>query len=186
MTGTAQNERGLAGTRTRRTLTMVAVAGAVALALAACGKNDSPVSSAANQTATTQAPVVSATTVPIPTTAAAKPTVATASNATFGTILVDATSGKTLYVFDKDAGGVSACTGNCAGTWPAVVLGSGATTPVAGTGVTGLTTAARPDDATKLQVLWNGKPLYTYAADTAAGDTKGDGVGGIWHVAKAA
>jgi predicted lipoprotein with Yx(FWY)xxD motif len=99
--------------------------------------------------------------------------------------MVDAT-GKTLYTFDKDTSATSSCTGGCAATWPALVLPSGTTTPVAGAGLNGLTAVARPDDATKTQVAWNGKPLYTYAADTAPGDTKGDGVGGIWHVAKPA
>lgn len=46
--------------------------------------------------------------------------------------------------------------------------------------------AARPDDAAKMQVVSNGKPLYYYAADTAPGETKGDNVGGTWHVARPA
>ena len=58
--------------------------------------------------------------------------------------------------------------------------------PVAGAGVGNLTATARPDDATKMQGVWNNKPLYTYAGDTAPGETKGDGVGGTWHVAKPA
>jgi len=90
------------------------------------------------------------------------------------------------HTFDKDTTGTSACTGNCAGTWPPLVLQSGASAPVAAPGLTNLGAVARPDDATKMQVVWNGKPLYTYAADAAPGDTKGDGVGGIWHVAKPA
>ena len=161
-----------------RGLAVVASVAGLAVVMTACGGNDKPVvSSSQQQPATTVAPAVT-------TTAAPKATVATASNATFGTIMVDST-GKTLYTFDNDTTTVSSCTGNCAGTWPALVLPTGATAPVAGPGVTGLTVAARPDDATKMQVDWNGKPLYTYAADTAPGDTKGDGVAGKWHVAKA-
>jgi predicted lipoprotein with Yx(FWY)xxD motif len=34
-------------------------------------------------------------------------------------------------------------------------------------------------------VSYNGMPLYYYAADSAAGDTKGQGVGGVWFVAGA-
>jgi predicted lipoprotein with Yx(FWY)xxD motif len=183
MTEIRTNGRLWAGTKARRGMTVLAVAGALAVALAACGKDDKPVTAAnGGQTATT---VSVATTVPVATTVAPKPTVATATSATLGTILVDST-GKTLYTFDKDTSTTSACTGGCAATWPALVLPSGTTTPVAGTGITGLTAAARPDDATKMQVDLNGKPLYNYAADTAPGDTKGDGVGGIWHVAKPA
>ena len=165
---------------------MVAVAGALAVALAACGKDDTPTTTASGQSATTvtAAPVVS-TVAPVVTTTAPKPTVATASNATLGTILVDPASGKTLYIRDSDPAGTSSCTGSCAATWPPLVLATGTTAPVAASGITGLTAAARPDDATKMQVLSSGKPLYTYAGDAAAGDTKGDGVGGVWHVAKA-
>jgi len=30
----------------------------------------------------------------------------------------------------------------------------------------------------------NGMPLYYFAADKAAGDVKGDGVGGVWDLAR--
>jgi predicted lipoprotein with Yx(FWY)xxD motif len=164
--------------RTTR-LSAVLLSATLGMAMAACGNNDDPVTtSAGGQTAATTPPTLAPTT-----TAAPKATVATATSS-LGTIFVDAT-GKTLYTWDKDTGPTSTCTGNCAATWPALVLAGGTTTPVAGTGVTGtMTVSARPDDATKMQVVWNGKPLYTYAADTAAGDVKGDGVGGTWHVAK--
>lgn len=181
MTGMRLHGRLPAGTTARRGITVLAISGALAVAMAACGSDDKPVTTAGNQQPATTA----ATIAPVATTAAPKPTVATATNATLGTIMVDAT-GKTLYTFDKDTSATSACTGNCAATWPALVLPSGTTSPVAAPGITGLTAAARPDDATKMQVDWNGKPLYTYAADTAPGDAKGDGVGGIWHVAKPA
>ena len=160
-----------------RRLAAVVLSASLAMAMAACGDDDDPVTTTGgNQpTATTAAPAVT-------TTAPARPTVA-ATNSALGTIFVDA-SGRSLYTFDRDAGGTSACTGNCAATWPPLVLPAGTTAPVAGSGVTNLTVIARPDDATKMQVAWNGKPLYTYAADTAPGDVKGDGVGGNWHVAK--
>ncbi len=51
-------------------------------------------------------------------------------------------------------------------------------TPVAGTGVD----AAKLSAASTGQVVYNGHLLYTYANDSAPGDTKGQGVGGIWHV----
>jgi predicted lipoprotein with Yx(FWY)xxD motif len=167
-------------TSVKRGLLVLVAAAGLAVTMAACGSDDKP--TVASQPATTAA---TAATVPVTTTAAPKATVATTSNATFGTIMVDAT-GKTLYTFDNDTSAVSSCTGNCAATWPALVLPAGLTAPVAGTGITGLTVNARPDDATKMQVDWNGKPLYTYAADTDPTDPKGDGVNnGKWHVAKA-
>ena len=53
----------------------------------------------------------------------------------------------------------------------------------AGSGVTGkLGTITRTDGTT--QVTYDGHPLYTYAADTAPGQAKGNGLnasGGVWH-----
>ena len=162
-----------------RGLSVVVLSAALALSMAACGEDDEPTTTASGgqPTPTTVAAAPA-------TTAAPKPTVATASSS-LGTILVDGT-GKTLYTWDRDSGPTSTCTGNCAVTWPPLVLPAGTTTPVAGAGVSLLTASARPDDATKLQVVWDGKPLYYYAGDTAPGDVKGDGVGGTWHVVKTA
>ena len=165
---------------TGRRLSVLLMSASLAVAMTACGSDDKPTTAAGNQTNST--PATAAPVVTAPPTTAAKPTVATA-NSSLGTIFVDAT-GKTLYTWDRDSSPTSTCTGGCATTWPALLLPSGATAPVAGTGVGTLTAVARPDDATKMQVVWNGKPLYTYSGDQAAGDVKGDGVGGTWHVAK--
>jgi predicted lipoprotein with Yx(FWY)xxD motif len=167
-----------------RRLSAVVLTATMAVGLAACGKDDKPITTATGgQTASTPATTPSTLAAPT-TTAAPKTTVATATTG-LGTVFVDAT-GKTLYTWDKDTSTTSACTGGCAATWPALLLPAGATTPVAGAGITNLSAVARPDDAAKMQVVWNDKPLYLYAADTAPGDTKGDGVGGTWHVAKPA
>jgi predicted lipoprotein with Yx(FWY)xxD motif len=48
--------------------------------------------------------------------------------------------------------------------------------------MSGLGTRHRPEGST--QVTYKNRPLYRYSGDTKAGDTNGDGVGGIWHVAK--
>jgi hypothetical protein len=34
-----------------------------------------------------------------------------------------------------------------------------------------------------MQVTIDGHPLYTFSGDTAAGDTNGEGIGGVWFVA---
>jgi predicted lipoprotein with Yx(FWY)xxD motif len=87
--------------------------------------------------------------------------------------------GDTLYWYSKDVKGKqSNCTGSCLTAWPAV-----AGTPVPGSGVklTGtLGTITRPGG--QLQATYNGYPLYTYAADAAAGQTAGNDAGGVWHV----
>ena len=53
----------------------------------------------------------------------------------------------------------------------------------AGAGVTGkLATIKRSDGS--VQATYNGHPLYTYVADTAPGQAKGNGLnlsGGVWH-----
>ena len=92
-------------------------------------------------------------------------------------------NGKTLYIFTKDTkdSGKSVCNGDCASTWPPLVVDS-LDEVKADSGVGGKLALVTRDDGTK-QVSYNGMPLYYFAADAAAGDTKGQGIGGIWFVA---
>ncbi|MBF6600468.1 MAG: hypothetical protein IVW36_08160 [Dehalococcoidia bacterium] len=87
--------------------------------------------------------------------------------------------GNTLYLFKNDVAnsGKSAVPATIAASWPPVTT-TGA--PVAGSGITAsaLGTFTGPDG--KTWVTYNGRPLYYFAGDTAPGDTKGDGLGGIW------
>ena len=90
--------------------------------------------------------------------------------------------GRTLYVFGNDSANTSACDGGCATTWPPFTIGA-ADTLKAASGVTGkLTTFARSDGS--MQVAYGGAPLYYYALDKAAGETKGQGVGDVWFIAQ--
>ena len=96
-----------------------------------------------------------------------------------GQVLVDA-AGRTLYAFTPDeASGAPTCTGTCSGTWPALMDPGNAS---AGTGLDAskLTIVARPDGGN--QVKYGVHPLYHFASDAAAGDTKGQGIGGKWFV----
>jgi predicted lipoprotein with Yx(FWY)xxD motif len=90
--------------------------------------------------------------------------------------------GFTLYSFAPDTATTSKCTGACAQIWPPV---TGPAT--AGSGVTGkLATLTRSDGS--IQATYNGHPLYTYTADTAAGQANGNGLnvnGGVWRVVTA-
>ena len=88
----------------------------------------------------------------------------------------------TLYTFDNDTTpGASACNTGCVENWPPFTVDEGEQA-TAGEGVTGeIGTITREDGRT--QVTYNDKPLYYFAGDSAAGDSKGDGVGGIWHIA---
>ncbi|MET3450799.1 hypothetical protein [Curtobacterium sp. 1544] len=102
--------------------------------------------------------------------------IATASTS-LGTV-VDG-KGMTAYFYEQDVkgSGKSTCTGGCASAWPAIE--SGATTPSV-SGVTGTVGTITGVDG-KLQVTVDGRPIYTYAADTKAGDVTGQGVGGVWY-----
>jgi predicted lipoprotein with Yx(FWY)xxD motif len=96
-----------------------------------------------------------------------------------GTVLVDA-RGRTLYLFDKDKRGKSACYGACAAYWPPLLSSA---KPRQGKGVRasllGLTT--RTDG--KRQVTYAGHPLYRFIGDKQAGQTTGEGLtdfGAAW------
>ena len=84
-------------------------------------------------------------------------------------------NGMTLYTFDKDTAGTSVCYGDCAVNWPPYLAENGTEVP-------GLTTIERKDGAR--QWAKDGKPLYFWVGDTEPGETNGDGVGGVWHVAR--
>jgi predicted lipoprotein with Yx(FWY)xxD motif len=88
---------------TSRVLGLVMAGG---LLLAACGDDSS--STATKDTTPTAAADSGSTT----TAAGAKATVAVAHDATLGDLLVGA-DGKTLYLFEKDQGTTSDCTGAC-------------------------------------------------------------------------
>lgn len=91
-------------------------------------------------------------------------------------MFVDA-KGMTLYTFDKDTAGKSACNGPCAKNWPPLLVADGAKASGAWSMVT-------RDDGLK-QWAYEGKPVYGWVKDTKPGDTTGDGfLNGAWHVAR--
>jgi predicted lipoprotein with Yx(FWY)xxD motif len=92
--------------------------------------------------------------------------------------------GKTLYIRTSDPANGTGCTGDCTSNWPPFTLGAGETV-TAGAGVTGaLTTFARPDGS--MQVAIAGHAVYYFAGDSAAGQTNGQGILGVWFVASPA
>lgn len=99
----------------------------------------------------------------------------TTRNTSLGTVLTDA-NGMTLYTYDKDEPGKSNCTGLCAVFWPPVEAASKASS------TDGFTVIERASGSK--QWAYHGKPLYTYLKDSKPGDAVGDGVDGVWHVAK--
>jgi predicted lipoprotein with Yx(FWY)xxD motif len=148
--------------RLRMLLAVLAVAAAAAV-LAACGSSGTSSAGGSGSTGTSS------------------PAAATSGNlktTTIGgaTVLTNA-KGFTLYSFAPDTSTKSNCNGTCAQFWPPVKG------PATASGVKGtFGTIKRSDGST--QATFDGHPLYTFAADTAPGQAKGNGLneqGGVWH-----
>jgi predicted lipoprotein with Yx(FWY)xxD motif len=148
-----------------RRMTLLTVAAAVplvALTVTACGgSNDAPSGA--------------------PRTSSARTATIGVANTDLGKILVDS-QGRTIYLFAKDSGTKSACSGGCAVQWPPVRANG---KPTVGSGLTAskVGTTARSDG--KPQVTYNGHPLYLFQGDSNPGDTNGQGInafGGGWFV----
>jgi len=93
-----------------------------------------------------------------------------------GKVLTD-DKGMTLYVFDKDSKGKSACNSGCAKNWPPLMASADAK----GEGSCSVITRT---DGSK-QWAYKGRPLYTWKNDKKPGDITGDGfLNGAWHIAK--
>jgi predicted lipoprotein with Yx(FWY)xxD motif len=100
------------------------------------------------------------------------------SETSLGSVVVDK-DGMTVYYFLKDTpgSGTSACTGDCLTAWPPVYAES---EDVVVDGVTGeVGTIETPDG--EYQVTIDGRPVYLFAQDTAAGDVNGQGVNDVWY-----
>ena len=107
-------------------------------------------------------------------------TVATAGSQ-LGRILVDG-QGRTLYLFEKDAKGLSSCTGACAAYWPPLLTHG---KPAAhGSVKQSLLGVTHRGDGTS-QVTYAGHPLYRFVQDTKPGQANGQGLdvyGAEWYV----
>ena len=98
-------------------------------------------------------------------------------DSSMGKIYTDAKS-MTLYTFDKDEAGKSNCYDQCAVNWPPYLAAADAMAE-------GEWTVIDRTDGTK-QWAYEGKPLYYFIQDKAAGDMMGEGKGeNTWHVAMA-
>jgi predicted lipoprotein with Yx(FWY)xxD motif len=152
-----------------------------AIGLAACGSSGAyttpGAAAAAPVPASVAGPAVSSTIAP-----PASPVQAsvTLEDTPLGKILVDA-EGRTLYAFTNDIDGASTCTGACAKAWPAAIVTGDS---IAGPSITA--TLSLVDAPSGGQMLKAGKwPLYRFSGDAAAGETNGQGSGGVWFVVKA-
>ena len=102
-----------------------------------------------------------------------------AYNEKYGFYLVDS-KGRTLYFFAKDYNGTSSCYGACAKKWPIFYVENPRIAPGLDPRDFGVITRK---DGSK-QLTYKGWPLYYFAGDKKPGDINGDGVKGVWFVAK--
>lgn len=119
-----------------------------------------------------------------------KPAVQLQQSATLGTYLTDK-DGRALYFFSNDAQGKNqTCSGGCELLWPPFnAEGLSVDNLGQGLNIADFTTTTSPSG--KTQLVYKGWPLYYYAPAVngvntleAPNETKGEGVGGIWFVAK--
>lgn len=121
----------------------------------------------------------SPTATPSPTVTEGPPTVQVRTHDEYDAMLVGPDE-MTLYLFEKDTQGkqASACDDGCAETWPPLTVDD---EPTKSANVSAdLQTFTRRDG--KRQVMAGGWPLYYFATDDNPGDTKGQGVGGVWWI----
>src|SRR4051812_12478123 len=109
-------------------------------ALAGCGGNASPA---------------------LPTTSDGRPASVGVASTALDDVLVEC-RGRTLYLFERDSGTKSACTGACAANWPPLFVHG---TPLVGSGAkaSDVGKTARPDGISQLS--YKGHPLYTFVND---------------------
>src|SRR4051812_33577505 len=144
----------------KRTPAVVTVV-ALALALAACGSSDKKTTSSAASVPATGVQV-------------------SLRKVSFGKVLVGPNS-HTVYLFLKDTGTTSTCTGKCAVAWMPLTSSGQAQ---AGSGLNqSLFGSTKRTDGT-MQVTYGGHPLYYYDDDKKPGMTEGEGkkeFGAEWY-----
>ena len=102
-----------------------------------------------------------------------------------GRIIVDG-RGHSLYLFEKDMHGRSACSGLCASYWPPL-LTSGKAIAIKGAKPSLLGSIGRAGGSR--QATYAGHPLYLFSGDSSRGQTNGEGLqdfGAGWYVLTAA
>jgi len=108
-----------------------------------------------------------------------RPATVESGHTSLGRVLVNR-SGRTLYLFEKDKRGQSACSGACTAYWPPLLVkGKPHATKGAKQSLVGTIKRA---DGTR-QVTYAGHPLYRFSGDLKRGDTTGEGLtdfGGSW------
>lgn len=156
-------------TRTRAIL-LVAPAALVLAAAAACGSSSSPATTTSSPPATSTGSGAGSS---------AGAALKVTDNRSLGQIVTTG-SGVTVYRYDADTNNPSKsnCTGGCASAWPPVLATGSGMPSVTGVSAGAVGEITRSDGSKQLTL--DGWPLYTYAGDSGAGSTAGQGSGGTW------
>ncbi|NVP56393.1 COG4315 family predicted lipoprotein [Mycoplana rhizolycopersici] len=85
-------------------------------------------------------------------------------------------NGMTLYTYKNDMKDMSMCYDQCANNWPPYMAAAGAKAE-------GTYTLVKRKDG-QMQWAKDGMPLYFWIKDNKQGDATGDGVKGVWNVAR--
>jgi predicted lipoprotein with Yx(FWY)xxD motif len=168
----------------RTSFATIAVVAIAALAVAGCGSSNKKSSSNSTGSTSSSSAYGGATT----------STSASGGAATGGTAMVSTakvsnkkitkpvlvnSKGFTLYDFEADKGGKSACNGPCAQVWPPLT----GKPKAQGAAVASKLGTIKRNDGTS-QVTYAGHPLYTYTADKKPGDAVGNDIksfGASWY-----
>jgi predicted lipoprotein with Yx(FWY)xxD motif len=102
-----------------------------------------------------------------------------AQKSSIGSYLIDS-KGMTFYWTTLDAPNQSNVTGAELATWPVYYSNSGSFFIPGTLSSFAFDNIVRSDGSS--QSIYKGWPMYYYSADKAAGDTLGQGVGGVWFV----
>ncbi len=164
---------------------LVGGAAAALALLSGCGGGGSTTAASTPSTASTSSATTASTSTTAPATTPAATggeVITTKHSDKLGTVLAAGPKKMTVYLFEEDKGGESACTGACAQAWPPVTT-SGAPTGAASAKSSDLGTIARSDGTT--QVTYKGHPLYFFVKDKDDEDAYGQGskaFGAEWYV----
>jgi predicted lipoprotein with Yx(FWY)xxD motif len=96
-------------------------------------------------------------------------TVVRSGHTSLGSVLVNA-KGLTLYLYGGDSASHLGCTGACTRTWPPLPG------PATATGAAKASAIGTVKRGSGTQVTYDGHPLYTFAGDSKAGQTGGEGI----------
>ena len=167
-----------------RLLLGIGLISAGAVAVAACGSSASTGSSGSAASGTSSASSPSAASNAGASTSSV--TISAKSVSGLGNVLVNQ-KGQTLYMLTSEKGSKITCmaSSGCLHVWPETDLPSGTTAAKAGSGVQSSLLGTVKGAEGKMEVTYNGWPLYTFIGDSSAGQAKGQALtnfGGTWYV----